>query len=173
MNPYFQFTVPVFTRTLTNLNAILEKAKTFVAEGKITEAELLEKRFFPDMLPFVSQVRIAADNAKGASARLAGVEIPKMEDNEKSLDELIARINKTLAFLATITPEQFEGASSRKIHLPWMPEEALHYKADDYVNQFVLANFYFHVVTAYDLLRNAGLNIGKADYIGNIPMVKE
>ena len=124
------------------------------------------------MYPFVKQVQIAADNAKGAAGRLAGVEIPKMEDNEKSFDELCARIDKTLAYLSTFKPEQFADAANKKIHLPWMPE-GKHYDAPTYLSHFILANYYFHVTTAYDILRHLGMPIGKTDYIGEITMVND
>ena len=169
-NTYYEFTIPVFVRSLTNLKAILEKAKAFAAQKGISEADLLGARLAPDMFPLVKQVQIAGDNAKGAAGRLAGVEIPKMEDTEATFDELSARLDKTLAYLNTFTPEQFVDAENKKIHLPWMPE-GKHYEAATYLRYFVHANFYFHVTTAYDILRNQGMPIGKTDYIGELTMV--
>ncbi len=169
-NPYYEFTIPVFVRTLTNLKAILEKAKAFAVEKGISEADLLATRLAPDMFPLVKQVQIAGDNAKGAAGRLAGVEIPKMEDTEATFDELCARLDKTIAYLNTFTSEQFAGAEDKKIHLPWMPE-GKNYEAPDYLRYFVLANVYFHVTTAYDILRNQGMPVGKTDYIGELTMV--
>jgi hypothetical protein len=171
-NMYYQMTVPAFTRSLTNLKLILEKAEIFIKEHNISEADLFQKRLAPDMLPFVAQVQIASDNAKGGVGRLAGVEIPNMEDNEKTLPELIERIDKTIAFLGTVKPEQFLDAGDRRIHLHWMPE-GMSYTGVDYLTQFLLANFYFHYTTAYDILRQAGLTVGKSDFIGQIPMVKD
>ena len=171
-NPYYEFTIPVFVRSLINMKAFLEKAKAFSVEKGISEADLLQARLAPDMFPLVKQVQIAGDNAKGAAGRLTGVEIPKMDDTEATIDELCARIDKTLAYLNTFTPEQFSDAASKKIHLPWMPE-GKNYEAPDYLRYFVLANFYFHITTAYDILRNQGMTIGKTDFIGDLAMVND
>ncbi len=169
-NPYYEFTIPVFIRALTNLKAILIKAKAFALEKGMSEADLLGARLAPDMYPLVKQVQIASDNAKGAAGRLAGVEIPKMEDTEATFDELCVRIDKTLTYLNTFTPEQFAVAAEKKIHLTWMPE-GKNYAAPDYLRYFVLANLYFHITTAYDILRNQGMPVGKTDYIGELNMV--
>jgi hypothetical protein len=168
-NPYYTFTVPVFISTLTNLKAILAKGAAFAKEKGMDEVKLLDAKLADDMYPLIKQVQIATDNAKGAAARLSGKENPKHEDNEKTLDELYARIDKTIAFLQEFTPEDFEGASERKVALPWMPE-GTYFEAPDYMHNFVLANFYFHYTTAYDILRSLGVVIGKTDFIGNIPM---
>lgn len=170
LNPYYEFTIPVFVRSLMNMKALLVKAQAFAAEKGMAEEDLLGLRLAPDMFPFVKQVQIACDNAKGAAGRLAGVEIPRMEDNEATIDELCARIDKTVAYLNTFTPELFADASTKKIHLPWMPE-GKHYEAPDYLRYFALANLYFHITTAYDILRSQGMKIGKTDYIGDITMV--
>lgn len=170
-NSYFTFTVPVFIQSLTSLRAVLEKGATFAKEKGIDEAKLLDAKLADDMYPLIKQVQIATDNAKGAAARLSGKENPKFEDNEKTLEELYARIDKTIAFLETFKQEDFDGASERKIALPWMPE-GMYFEAADYTHHFVLANFYFHYTTAYDILRSLGVVIGKTDYIGNIEMKK-
>jgi len=167
--PYYEFTIPVFVRSLTNLKAILEKAKIFAQEKGISEADLLGARLAPDMFPLSKQVQIATDNAKGAAGRLAGVEVPKMEDTETTIDQLCARIDKTLAYLQTFTPEQFADAATRKITLHWMPE-GKYFDAQTYLRDFLLSNFFFHYTTAYDILRSRGMNLGKSDYVGNVDM---
>lgn len=172
MNIYYEMTVPIFTHSLTNLRAILEKAKAFALEHHLTDEELLSMRLASDMFPFAAQVRIACDNAKGGSGRLAGVEIPVFLDNEKTLDELIDRVDRTLAFLGTLKPEQYQGAADRDIHLNWMPE-GMYWKGDVYLHKFLVGNFFFHYTTAYDILRNAGMKIGKADFVGDVPMLKK
>ncbi len=170
-NPYYDFTVPLFARSLTNLMAILGKAKVYAEENNLSEAVMLNYQLAPDMFPLIKQIQICSDNAKGASARFAGVEIPSMPDTEKTFDELIARIDKTLAFLGTLQPEQFADAASRKIILPWTPE-GMYFEAQVYLKDLAIANFYFHYATAYDILRAQGLEIGKTDYVGNLEMKK-
>lgn len=167
MNLY-TVSVPVFMKNLKNLKQILAKGKTFAAEQGMSEAELLDARLAPDMFPLMRQVQIASDNAKSISANLASVEKPVMEDVEKSFDELMERCDKTIAFLETLKPEQFEGAEARQIPFPyaegkWMlgNEALLHHN---------LPNFFFHMVTAYAILRNKGVTLGKNDYIGELPL---
>jgi hypothetical protein len=151
---------------------IIGKAKIFAKEKGIAEQLFLESRLAPDMFPLGKQVQVASDNAKGAAARLAGVGIPIMEDTETTFDELIARLARTIAFLHTLSPEQFEDAARRKIALSWMPE-GMYYDAPTYLRDFLLANFYFHYATVYDILRNQGVPLGKEDFAGNIPMLKD
>jgi hypothetical protein len=167
MNLY-ENSVPVFEKTLGNLVAILSKAKAYSASKGIPESELLEARLAPDMFPLTKQIQIVSDNAKGIAARLAGQEPPKMEDNEQSLDDLIARCNKTVAYLATLKPEQFEGAEERKI--PFTYVEGKYLTGLDMLRFMSLPNFYFHATTAYDILRHKGLEIGKTDFIGPLPL---
>lgn len=171
-NNYYEFTVPLFVHSLTNLKALLGKGQLFAKENGIDEQLFLEARLAPDMYPLKKQVQIAADNAKGGAARLAGIVAPKMEDNETTFDELFARIDKTIAFLNTLKPEQYADAARRKITLPWMPE-GTYYEAPTYLRNFLLANFYFHYVTAYDILRNQGVPVGKEDFAANIPTLKD
>lgn len=161
------FTVPVFIKTLTALDGILTKAEAFIAEKKIDESTLLNDRLAPDMFPFIKQIQIACDNAKGAAARLSGTENPSHADEEKTLTELHARIAKTLDFVKGITEASYEGAETRKITLPYFPGKYL--TGFDYVREYVLPNFFFHVVTAYDILRKQGMELGKADYVGGLP----
>lgn len=162
----YNITVPEFKRSLLALQAILVKAEAFVAEKKITDSVLLGAFLAPDQFSFVKQVQIVCDGAKGTAARLAGVEIPKMEDNEVTLKELEARIDKTVAFLDTLKEEQFEGAEEREIPIYFFPGKAL--SGLEYVNTLGLANFYFHLTTAYSILRHNGMNIGKTDYMGQV-----
>ena len=169
--PLYDFSVPVFVKALTNLKAQLVKAEAFCAEKKIEEATLLQVRLAIDMLPFVKQVQIASDNAKGTAARLIGIEPPKMEDSEKSLEELIVRIDKTLVFLATLKPEQFSAAAETQIRLPYFPEK--HFLGGEFLPEYGLPNFFFHVVTAYAILRHVGMDIGKADYMGSVSMYND
>lgn len=167
----YNVTVPEFKRSLLALQAILVKAEAFVAEKKIAEGVLLGAFLAPDQFPLVRQVQIVCDNAKGTAGRLAGVEIPKMEDNETTLSELKARIDKTIAFLDTLTEEQFEGSEDREIPIYYFPGKAL--TGFEYMNSQGLANFYFHLTTAYSILRHNGMNIGKADYMGALPFHDE
>lgn len=157
--------VPVFVRMLRNLDGILDKAAANAAARKFDPNLLLEQRLAIDMLPLKRQVQIASDFAKGASARLAGVEPPKYEDNEATLADLKARIAKTLAFLETLRPAQFEGSESRDIKLA-MRDRTLEFAGLPYLLEFVLPNFYFHVTTTYAILRHLGVEIGKRDFVG-------
>ncbi len=171
-NPYYEFTSPVFLRSLANLREILVKAKEFAKEKGIDEAKLLDARLAPDMYPLVKQVQVATDNAKGAAARLTGSENPKFEDTETTIDQLVDRIDRTTRFVSSFTPDDFEGADERKISLPWMPE-GMYFPADVYLRDFLVGNFFFHYTTAYDILRNQGMNIGKQDFTGSLDMKKD
>ena len=157
-------TVPPFRSMLKNLSAVIAKAEAHCEAKKIDPSAFLTSRLYPDMLPFTSQVQIATDNAKGAAARLAGVEIPKFEDNEKTFPELQARLDKTIAFLDTLTEAQFEGAEDRDIVLQ-LRDRKQEFKGATYLLQFANPNVYFHVTTAYALLRHGGVEIGKKDYL--------
>lgn len=161
----YEASIPLLKRFLSNLSAILAKASAYADVRKIDHSVLLNARLFPDMYPLVKQVQIAADQAKGAAARLAGVEIPKFEDNESNFAELHERIAKTIAFLDTIKPEQLAGSESRDIVLT-LHENKLEFKGLQYLLTWVQPNFYFHVTTAYDILRHNGVEIGKRDFLG-------
>lgn len=167
----YNVTVPEFKRSLLALKAILVKAEAFVAEKKIEESVLLQARLAPDQFSFVKQVQITCDNAKGTAGRLAQVELPKMEDNEVTLKGLEARIDKTIAFLDTLTPEQFVGSEERDIAIYFMPGKCLN--GLEYMNTLGLANFYFHMTTAYSILRHNGMNIGKTDFMGQVEFHEE
>jgi len=159
--------IPALIRGLTNLSAILDKAAAHAAAKKFDPIVLAQARLYPDMHPLSRQVQIACDTAKGAAARLAGIEIPKHEDTEVTLAELKQRIAKTLDFLKSVTADQLKGAEGRAIELKF-PNITLHFTARAYVTDFVLPNLYFHQSIAYALLRHNGVEIGKADYLGAI-----
>lgn len=158
--------VPRLVGMLRNLDAILAKAQAHAVAKKIDPAVLLAARLFPDMLPLAKQVQIASDHAKGAVARLAGVEVPRFEDDEQSFEELQARLAKTIAFVESFSAGQIDGSEEREIALKIGGRE-MTFKGMPYLLGFALPNFYFHVVTAYDILRHSGVEIGKRDYIGN------
>lgn len=163
----YELSIPSLVRGLTNLSAILDKAAAYAEAKKFDSAVFLQERLAPDMLPFVKQVQIVCDTAKGAAARLANVENPKHDDTEASFAELSARIRKTLEFVGSVSPAQFEGAESRQIVLKF-PTNTLTFTGLDYLTHFVLPNFYFHISIAYALLRSNGVELAKRDYLGAI-----
>ena len=162
----YQASVPRFVSILGNLSNILDKAQAHVDARKIDEAALTNYRLFPDMLSFTKQVQIACDTAKGVAARLAGIEIPVFEDNEKTLAELKARIAKTLAVLQSVTAAQIDGTEEKDIVVKRGDKET-HYKGMQFLLGHALPNVYFHVTTAYAILRHNGVELGKRDYLGN------
>ncbi|QCP53254.1 DUF1993 domain-containing protein [Trinickia violacea] len=161
----YQASVPVLVRGLTNLKTILGKAQAHAAEKQIDQAAFVSARLFPDMLPLNRQVHIATDTAKGCVARLAGVDAPKFEDVEVTFDELCERLDKTIAYLKEFTPAQVDGSEERNIVLK-MRSGPIEFTGSSYLLYFVMPNFYFHVTTAYDILRHNGVDIGKLDYLG-------
>lgn len=167
MNPIYQFTVPVFTKRLAALDAILEKAEAFIKEKGLTDAEMLDRRLAPDMLPFSRQIQIACDNAKNAVARLSGAEVPVFADEEKTLPQLRERVQKTLAILKGADEASFEGAETKQIVMPFLPNMFMN--GGDYAREYIVSNFHFHVTIAYALLRKEGLALGKADFMGELP----
>jgi hypothetical protein len=162
----YQASVPRFVNTLKNLSAILDKAQAHAEAKKVQPSVLLNCRLYPDMFPMKRQVQVACDTAKGAVARLAGVEVPKHEDTEETFAELKARIDKTIAFVETIKAAQIDGGEDKNIHLKLGSRE-VDWKGMQYLLGYALPNFYFHVVTAYDILRHNGVEVAKRDYIGN------
>lgn len=167
MNTYMYTTsVPVFKQLLNSLGNMLTKAEAYAAEKKIDPAVLLEARLYPDMFPLIRQVQIATDFAKSVSARLAGVEVPAFDDHEGSFTELKERIGKTLSFIESLTPAQFEGSEEREIVLrPGTPKEKK-MPGHAYLTNYGLPQFFFHVTSAYAILRHNGLNVGKGDFMG-------
>lgn len=161
----YQASVPVFLRMLTNLNAVLDKAMAHLAARKIEPAALLNARLYPDMYPLVRQIQLACDFAKNTSARLAGVELPKFDDTETSFEELKDRIAKTAEFLKTLKPGQIDGTEEKAITYP-IAGQPTTFKGQQYLFNSGLANFYFHVTTAYAILRHNGVELGKRDFLG-------
>jgi uncharacterized protein len=160
-----QATVLPASRALTNLAAILEKGAAHAAERKIDPVVLLNTRLFPDMLPLSMQIFIANDIAGGGAARLAGAAVPTFDGRDKTLPELIANTRKTVAYLESLAPQQFEGSEDRTI--TWQTRtSSKSMQGMPYLLNHVLPNLFFHVTTAYDILRQAGLEVGKKDYLG-------
>ena len=162
----YQASVPRFVNILGNLANILDKAQAHVDAKKLADATLTGYRLFPDMLPMSTQVQIACDTAKGVVARLAGVEIPVFDDSEKTLADLKARVVKTIAFIQSVTPEQIDGTEDKDI-VTKRGEKETHYKGMQFLLGHAVPNFYFHITTAYNILRHNGVEIGKRDFLGN------
>lgn len=161
----YDASVGVFQARLKGLAHVLTKAEANAAERKIEPAVLLGARLAPDMLNLIKQVQIATDHAKGAPSRLAGRDVPKFEDNEQSFADLQARIAKTLAHLATFTEADLEGGATRQIDIKAGPRE-MSFKGTQYLLGYATPNFYFHLTTAYAILRHNGIPLGKADFFG-------
>jgi len=163
----YQASVPVFLKTLDNLAAILDKGAAFAAAKKIDPSVLLGYRLAPDMFNLAHQVQIAADHAKRAVARLAGIEAPAYEDNEASFADLKARIDKTTAFINTLKPGQIDGSEERVITLKVGGSDKT-LTGQTYLLHNALPNFFFHTTTAYAILRHCGVEVGKKDFIGQL-----
>jgi hypothetical protein len=161
--------IPSFEITLGALSKLLDKAESYCTGKKINPEVLLGYRLAPDMFALTRQIQIACDQAKNGSARLAGIDPPKFEDTEKTIPELKERITKTLAFVKGIDRKAIDASADRAITFPLGPKKG-EMKGADYLNHFVLPNFYFHAATAYALLRHAGLEIGKQDFLAGIPI---
>jgi hypothetical protein len=156
--------IDVMTRALGSLDGIVAKAEAHADEHGIEHSALLNARLFPDMHPFTRQIQIASDAAKGGAARLAGVEVPSWEDDETSFADLRARIQKTVDYLAGFEPQALEGADSREIEIVF-PGGSMKMDGKRHLLDFVLPNLYFHITTAYNILRHNGVAIGKRDYL--------
>lgn len=156
-----QASAPVLARALGNLSAMIDKA---LAAG-VTEATLLEARLAPDMHPFPRQIQMASDSAKGAIARLAGVDVPSMPDTETTFAELKGRIEKTIAFIKSVEASKFEGSEDREVVLTF-PGNSLTFTGAQFLTGFALPNFFFHASMAYALLRANGVALGKMDFLG-------
>ncbi len=171
----YSISIPVMMKALKALSAILDKSMAH-AQTKATERQpgsqhmeaLLQDRLVFDQFALVRQIQIACDNAKGAVGRLAEIEVPKFEDNEKSLEEVQARIAKTIKILESVKPEQIEGKEDIKVTMPYFAGK--YFTGFEYVVEYLLPNFFFHVTTAYSILRKNGVNIGKTDFIGGLPL---
>ena len=156
--------VEVFTHALGNLSLILEKAAANAAQRKFDASVLLTARLAPDMLPLTRQVQIASDIAKNSVARLAGQQPPRFEDTESSIEQLRARIARTIDFLNSVPASALEGSETRDVKLP-LGERTLEFKGADFLQRWAIPNVFFHVVTAYDILRHNGVDLGKRDYL--------
>jgi hypothetical protein len=161
--------IPVFESGLNALSVLLDKAEAHTQAKKIDPAALLNARLFPDMFPFTRQVQVACDLAKNGGARLAGAEPPRFEDNEKTFSELRERIVKTVAYVKTLDANKIDASAEREIAFPLGGNKG-EMKGADYLNHFLMPNFHFHAATAYGILRHCGVEIGKRDFIGNIPL---
>lgn len=167
-----QASLPVFELGLDALTAVLDKGAAHMAAKKADVSVMLGWRLAPDMFALTRQVLIVCDQAKNGMARLAGVEPPKFEDTETTLDEVKARIAKTLAFIRTLDRAAIDGASEREITFPLGGTNKGRMKGADYLNHFVLPNFYFHLATAYAIVRSCGADVGKRDFLGAIPVTR-
>ena len=161
-----QAAAPRFANILRNLSALLDKAQAHCAAKKIDPLALTSFRLYPDMFPLTRQVQVACDTAKGAVARLGGAEIPKHEDTEQTFPELKARIAKTVEFIESVGASRIDGSEDKEIVLKLRGQE-VKFDGLQYLLGFAYPNFYFHVTTAYDILRHNGVEIGKRDFIGN------
>jgi hypothetical protein len=162
----YSTSIPVFKQMLVSMSQILAKAEIHATAKKIDPNVLLQARLYPDMFPLLRQVQIAADFAKGVSARLAGVEVPSYEDKEQSFADIQNRINTTLAFIDSLTPTQFENSENREIITRPGTDKERKFTGQSYLISYGLPQFFFHVTTAYAILRHNGIEIGKGDYMG-------
>ncbi len=161
----YQASIPPMIRFMGNLVTILEKGAAHAEARKIDPSVLINSRLYPDMLPLSRQVQIVSDVARRGAARLAGLEAPKIEDNETTFPELVNRLNQTITYLQSLTPAQIDGTEEKSIELP-MGGETMTFAGLPYLLYFVQPNVYFHVTTAYDILRHNGVEIGKLDFLG-------
>ena len=168
----YQASVPPMLQMFAAMSANLDKAVKHCEARKIDPSKLLTSRLAFDMNPLTSQIQAISDQAKGCVARLAGIDIPSMPDNEASIDELKGRIAKTVDFIKSVTPEQIDGTEDKEIALKLGPagpnQFEMKFSGSQYLLHFVMPNFYFHVTTAYDILRHAGVEIGKRDFMGSV-----
>ncbi len=162
----YQAAIPPLVHSLSNLVSILEKGAAYAEAKKIEPSVLLSTRLYPDMFPLTRQVQIASDIARRGAARLAGQEAPKMEDNESSFSQLITRLEETINYLRKFKPEEIDGTETKSISLP-VGEETITFEGQSFLIYFILPNVYFHVTTAYDILRHCGVELGKRDYLGS------
>lgn len=165
MTNMYDIIIPPLVLALNNLSHIIKKGKRYADARDIEHDVILNGRLFPNMYPLTRQVQIATDMSKGAAARLAGIEVPKYEDNETNFEELLARIDKTVAFLESIAPEKYDGAESRPIEM-MVRDSKRQFVGLDYLLRWVQPNVYFHVTTAYNILRHNGIELGKRDFLG-------
>jgi hypothetical protein len=163
-----QACIPAFVQTLGAISAILDKAAAHCQAKGVNAKDILEARLAPDMFPFARQVQLASDHAKGATARLAGREVPKFEDTESTFAELKDRIAKTVAFIKSVPTTEIDGSEERQVTLT-IGGQPRSFAGRTYLSHFAFPNFYFHATTAYDILRSKGVELGKRDFIGAVP----
>lgn len=161
----YQASIPQFTKMLTNLSNILKKGEEFASAKGIDDQVLIDRRLAPDMFPLPKQIQIACDQVKNGMARLAGVEPPKFEDNETTFAQLQDRIAKTIAFANSLKPEQIDGTEAKEIQFS-IKEWSFEFVGEQYLLTWIIPNFYFHITTAYAILRHNGVEVGKMDYLG-------
>lgn len=160
--------VPLYTKTLRNMDRWLDKAVANAKQRKFEPEVLLQARLAPDQFPLVRQYQSACDSTKWGASKLAGKDAPAIADTEKTVDELKARVHTAIAYLETFKPEDFAGAEERRCVHQWMQGKGL--VGREYIDSFALPNFYFHVVTAYSILRHNGVDLGKMDFLGEVPL---
>jgi uncharacterized protein len=166
-NSMYSTSIPVFKQMLNGLKNVLQKAEAHANDKKLDHNALLQARLFPDMFPLLRQVQVATDFAKGVGARLAGVDVPKTEDNEVSFADLQARIAQIVIFLDGLGSDKFEGATTRAIVTQAGTPKEKHFTGQSYLLTYGLPHFFFHVTTAYSILRHNGVDVGKKDYLGS------
>lgn len=162
----YQASIPQFTKMLTNLSNILKKGEEFAGAKGMDSTVLIEGRLAPDMFPLPKQIQIACDQVKNGVARLAGVEPPKFEDNETTFAQLQDRIAKTIAFANSLKPVQIDGTEAKEIKFS-IKEWGFEFVGEQYLLTWIIPNFYFHITTAYAILRHNGVEVGKMDYLGS------
>ena len=165
-SPIYTASIPIFVQMLTGLQTVLTKADAHVNEKKLDPKSLLDARLFPDMFPLTRQVQVACDFAMSVSARLAGIAVQKVQDNELSFDDLQARINTALVFIRSLTEAQFEDAADREIVTQAGTPKEKRFTGQSYIFNYGLPHFFFHTTTAYAILRHNGVEVGKKDYLG-------
>jgi hypothetical protein len=167
MTSLYQVSIPLFIRILTNLSTLLDKGAAHAEAKKYDPSVLLNARLAPDMFPLARQIQVASDSAKGLAARLAGVEVPSWPDEEKTIAELQARIAKTIDYLKSFKPEQIDGREDHTVTMKAGPNE-YSFKGIDFLLGFAIPNVFFHVTTAYNILRHNGVEVGKMDFLGKV-----
>jgi uncharacterized protein len=163
----YSASVPIFTQTLSTLSQVLDKAELHAKKQKVEPLVLLNMRLYPDMYPLINQVQFTCDFAKGAAARLAGVAVPSYDDNETTFEDLRARIAKTLAFIQSVDAASMDGSEDRDIALNFGGRQ-LKFKGREYLVGFAIPSMVFHMTTAYAILRHNGVELGKADFLGEL-----
>jgi hypothetical protein len=163
---FYDATVPAFLQILGSLSGLLTKAEAHCEAKKIQPEVLLSARLYPDMLPLTKQIQIASDFAAKSCARLTGSEVPTTPDTEKTFEELRQRLAKTVDYVKSFKPAQFEGADAKDVTFPVGPNNSMTLKGQEFVSRFSFPNFYFHAATAHGILRHNGVEVGKRDFLG-------